>query len=312
MEMLLTIFSAEGLATALRLSVSVGFATLGTIFAGRSGILCMGQEGMMLITGCLGVVFSYFIGNAYLALLGAMLVGILLGLLYGYFAVEHNGNNVIIGVGMNFFGLGISALIIPIVWGNQGSSPAVTGFDNFLTVLEAKNIGTLAHIFGTQNWMLIIFLVTVAISWVTLYKTPLGLQIRIAGELPMAVECTGGSVKKLRYLCMGICGGFMALAGCMVTLGQAKMFSRNMMSGRGFIALALCTLGRYNPVGALIVSLLYGFTDAVQIRLQGEGIPSQFVQMLPYIFTIVVIAMSGNIHAPSALGKPFKSTAAER
>ena len=306
MEVLQLIFNTGVFAATFRLAISVALATVGTTFAGRSGILCMGQEGMMLITGCVGVVFSYFLDNAYIALFFAVVVGVLLGLLYAFFAVSQYGNNVIIGVGINFFGLGISALLIPIVWGNQGTSPNVTGFDNFMTLVEAREKGPLAEVFGVQNAMFIICLVVVIIGWVFLFKTKTGLRIRITGELPMAVECTGGSVVKIRYLCMGICGACLAMAGCMVSLGQAKMFGRNMMSGRGYVGLALCTLGRYNPVGALLAAILFGFTDAVQTRLQGEGVPAQFIQMLPYIFTIIVIAASGNIQAPSALGVPFR------
>lgn len=306
MEILQMIFNTGVFAATFRLAISVALATVGTTFAGRSGILCMGQEGMMLMTGCAGVVFAFYFENAYIALLLAVVVGILLGLLYAFFAVSQYGNNVIIGVGINFFGLGISALIIPIVWGNQGTSPTVTGFENFMTLVEAREKGVPAQVFGVQNVMFIICLVVVLVGWIFLYKTRTGLRIRITGELPMAVECTGGSVVKIRYLCMGICGACLAMAGCMVSLGQAKMFGRNMMSGRGYVGLALCTLGRYNPVGALLAAILFGFTDAVQTRLQGEGVPAQFIQMLPYLFTIIVIAMSGNIHAPSALGVPFQ------
>lgn len=306
MNLLQLVINVGVFAATFRLAISVALATLGTTFAGRSGILCMGQEGIMLICGCTGVIFSYYCENPYIALLGAVIVGILLGLLYAYFAVSQYGNNVIIGVGLNFFGLGFSAMLIPLVWGNQGTSPTVTGLDNFMTLVEAREKGTLAQVFGVQNIMLIICLVLVIVGWIFLYKTKTGLRIRIAGELPMAIECTGGSVVKIRYLCMAICGMCLALAGCMVSLGQAKMFGRNMMAGRGYVGLALCTLGRYNPVGALLSAILYGFTDAIQTRLQGEGVPAQFIQMLPYVFTIVVIACSGKINAPAALGVPFK------
>ena len=135
MNILQLIFNVGVFAATFRLAISVAFATLGTTFAGRSGILCMGQEGIMLITGCVGVIFSHYCRNPYIALLGAMVVGILLGLLYAYFAVSQYGNNVIIGVGLNFFGLGFSALLIPIVCGNQGTSPSVPGLENFMTLV---------------------------------------------------------------------------------------------------------------------------------------------------------------------------------
>lgn len=306
MEILWSVINTGVFAATFRLAISVALATVGTTFAGRSGILCMGQEGMMLMSGCCGVIFSFYFHNAYLALFLAVLVGILLGLFYAFFTVSQYGNHVIVGVGINFFGLGISALLIPIVWGTQGTSPNVTGFENFMTLVEAKEKGVLAQVFGVQNGMFLICLLVVIVGWVFLYKTKTGLRVRIAGELPMAIECTGGSVAKIRYLCMGICGACLAMAGCMVSLGQAKMFGRNMMAGRGYVGLALCTLGRYNPIGALLAAILFGFTDAVQTRLQGQGVPAQFIQMLPYIFTIIVIALSGNIHAPAALGKPFQ------
>ena len=308
MEILKLILSAEVVAATLRMGTSVAYASMGTVISSRSGVLDMGQEGEMLICGCVGVICNYFFGNPYLALLVAVLAGWLCGLTYAFFAVSQYGDHVITGVGFNYFGRGLTALLITVVWGTKGNSESVDGFSNFMTAMQAKSKGVLSIIFGTQNGLFIILIVLMIVLWIFVYKTPAGLRLRISGELPEAVESTGGSVVKLQYLAESISGICYALGGCTVSLGMAKMFGRNMMAGRGFVALALSTAGRYNPVGAVIAGMFFGFTDALQIRVQGLGIPSEFVQMLPYIFTIVIIAASGHIQGPAHLAKPYRKS----
>jgi ABC-type uncharacterized transport system permease subunit len=305
MDLLHLVFSVGMIAATLRLAVSVSFVALGTVFATRSGVMHMGQEGFMLIAGLAGAALSSILDSAFLGLLFSLLAGAIAGLIYAFFTVSNRGNDIIVGVGFNFFALGLTAIMIQVVWGNQGSSPNVPGIYNFMTTIKANAGSVWQQIFGTQNVLFIVLLVVALLSWVFLYRTPYGLRIRIAGELPMAVESAGGSVIRLRYLCLVISGVLIALAGSTVALGQVKMFGRDMMAGRGYVGLAMCALGRYHPIGALVGSLLFGFTDALQIRLQGEGVPAQFVQMIPYLFTIVVIALSGAGKAPAALGKPF-------
>ena len=299
------LFNANTISATFRMAVSVAFASLGTVFVTRSGVMLMGQEGIMLITGLAGAAASFFLDNVYLGLLVAIVVGAVFGAVYAFFSVSNRGNDVMIGLGMNFFGLGLTAVLIKAFWGYQGSSPNVPGIYNFMTAMEAESGGAVTKIFGTQNILFVMLFVLAIITWVILYRTPAGLRIRFTGELPVAVEAAGSSAARLRYISLIIGGALLALAGSTVVLGQVKMFSRDMMNGRGFVGLAMCALGRYHPVGALIGSILYGFTDALQIRLQGEEIPAQFVQMIPYLFTIVVIALSGNGKAPAAMGKPL-------
>ena len=309
MEHILTVLlSAEMLAATLRMGTSVAYAAMGTVISSRAGILDMGQEGQMLICGCIGAICDYYFKNPYLAVLVASAVGILSGLIYAFFAVSQYGDHVITGVGFNYFGRGFTALLITVAWKMKGNSPAINGFDNFMTAIQAKKAGKLAIIFGTQNDLFVILIVMMVILWAFIYKTPMGLRLRISGELPEAVESTGDSVFKLQYISEAISGLCYALAGCTVSMAMAKMFGRNMMAGRGYVALALSTAGRYNPVGAVIAGILFGFTDALQIRVQGLGIPSEFVQMIPYIFTIIVIAASGSIQGPAHLCQPFRKS----
>lgn len=305
MDLIKLIFSVSIVAASLRMAVSVSFASLGTVYATRSGVMLMGQEGFMLVAGLTGAAASYLLDNALLGVLAAIVAGAICGLIYAVFSVSNRGNDIIIGIGFNFFGLGLTAIMVKVIWGNQGSSPNVPGIYNFMTTMEANAGNVFQQIFGTQNILFIALIILAIVSWVFLYRTPYGLRIRMSGELPLAVECTGGSPKRLRYFALIMAGIMLALAGSTVVLGQVKMFTRNMMNGRGFVGLAMCALGRYHPIGALIGSFLYGFTDALQIRLQGEGIPAQFVQMIPYLFTIVVIALSRSGKQPASLGKPL-------
>ncbi|MEG2216440.1 MAG: ABC transporter permease [Clostridia bacterium] len=305
MELLKTIFSVGIIAATFRMAVSVAYASLGTVFATRSGVLHMGQEGFMLTAALAGAAISFLTKNVWIGICGAMVTGALLGLIYAFFTVSNRGNDVIIGVGFNFFGLGLSTIMLQAVWGNQGTSPSVPGIYNFMTTMAANAGNVWQQIFGTQNLLFVALLVIAIMAWIFLYRTPYGLRIRITGELPVAVACTGGNVIRIRYVCLIISGILIALAGATVSLGQVKMFGRDMMGGRGFVGLAMCALGRYHPIGAVIGSMLYGFTEALQIRLQGEGVPAQFVQMIPYVFTIIVIALSGSGRAPAAMGKPL-------
>ncbi len=305
MDLLALIFNPNTIAATFRMAVSVAFASLGTVFVTRSGVMFMGQEGIMLLSGLAGAAASFFLDNVYLGLLVALVIGAIMGLVYAFFSVSNRGNDVIIGLGMNFFGLGLSAVLIKAFWGFQGSTPNVPGIYNFMTAMEAESGSVFTKIFGTQNILFIILFVLVIIIWVILYRTPAGLRIRFTGELPVAVEAAGSNPARLRYISLIIGGALLSLAGSTVVLGQVKMFSRDMMNGRGYVGLAMCALGRYHPVGALIGTILYGFTDALQIRLQGDNIPAQFVQMIPYLFTIIVIAFSGNGKAPVAMGKPL-------
>lgn len=305
MDWLQLLFGVGTIAASFRMAVSVSFASLGTVFSTRSGVMLMGQEGFMLITALAGAALSSIMDNVLLGLLTSVAVGAIVGLIYAFFTVSNRGNDIIVGVGFNFFGLGLTAIMVQVVWGNQGTSPNVPGIYNFMTTLQANQGSVWQQIFGTQNILFVVLLVVAIAAWIFLYRTPYGLRIRISGELPMAVECTGGRVVRIRYFCLIVAGMLLAIAGSTVALGQVKAFGRDMMAGRGFVGLAMCALGRYHPIGALIGSILYGFTDALQIRLQGEGVPAQFVQMIPYLFTIVVIALSGAGKAPSALGKPL-------
>lgn len=299
-----TVLSVATFAAAIRMAVCVGFACLGTVLVTKSGVMHMGQEGMMLICSFVAVAATFFSENMFIGLFASMGAGVLISLIYGYFAITHKGTQVVIGVGTNFLGLGLTAVGITALWNLQGSTPGIEGF-KAIQIPVICNIPIIGDILNSQTILFYVLLLCCLLMWIVFYKTPFGLRLRIAGELPLALECTGHSVILTRYICMAVSGLLFGLSGVSLTMAQVNSFSRNMNSGRGYVSLAMCVLGRYSPGAALLCCLAFGFVDALQIRLQGGAIAPQLFQMLPYLFTIVVICVSGNLRVPSAMNKPY-------
>jgi len=295
-------------AATFRMMTTVGFAALATLMATKSGIMHMGQEGLMLLCALAGVAGEYFSGSVLIGILLAIVVGIGFNLLYALFVTTCRGDHVVVGVGINFFASGITALMIMAFWKKAGQSDTVEGIAK-LSIPLFKKIPVLDAVLGSQNVLFYILILAVVVLWILIYKTPFGLQMRVAGELPLAVACTGKDVNKIRYSCMAIGGILFALAGANISLGQTKAFSKGMISGRGFVALAMCMLGRNHPVYAFFACMMYGYTEALQLRLQGQGASNELLQCIPYVFAIVVIAISGSLRNPAALGKPYPEDA---
>ncbi len=304
MDVMRILFSAGTFAATLRIMATVAFASLGTVLATRSGIMHMGQEGLMLITALAGVAGTFYSGSMLVGVLVAVAAGIAFNLLYYLFTVIFKGDHIVIGIGFNFFANGLTATLIMVFWGRAGTSENI-GTLNKVDVPFLKGIPFLDEIISNQNILFYVLIIAIIALWFLIYKTPFGLRMRICGELPMAVACTGHSVRGIRAICSILGGVLFALSGVSITMGQTAVFTKNMMNGRGFVALAMCMLGRNNPVLASLACLMYGYTEALQLRMQGSAIPNEYVQCIPYLFAIVVIAISGSLRNPAALGKPF-------
>lgn len=292
-------------ASAIRMATPIAFAALGGIFSERAGIINIGLEGMMLTCAFSAVATTHFLGNPWLGVLVALLIGALQGLLHGLITIKFAGNQIVSGTGINILALGLTAFMSQVIWGSRGASDAVQGIDP-ISIPLIKDIPIIGEIIGVHSPLVYILIISVAVSYIILFKTPFGLRIRAVGEHPAAADTAGINVFKTKYYCLIISGVLAGFGGAFLSLGHLNLFAWGMTGGRGFIALAAMIFGGWMPLGAFGASLLFGFSDALQMRLQTLGIlPPQIILTIPYILTIIVLAgVIGRVTPPSDY-KPY-------
>ncbi|KYK32575.1 MAG: ABC transporter permease [Theionarchaea archaeon] len=294
------------LTATLRISPPIALASIGGAYSERTGIINIGLEGMILMGAFAGVATTHFVGNPWVGVLSAVLAGGALGLLHAVLCIRFKANQVVSGVGVNILSLGLTTLLLQVIWGNRGASDSVRGLRP-LSLPVIRDIPIIGDILGEQNPLVYLMLVIVVVAWLVMFRTPLGLRIRAVGEHPEAADTVGIHVHRIQYMCVTLSGMLSGLGGAYLSLGWLNLFSQNMSAGRGFIALAANIFGKWNPAGAFGASLLFSFTDALQIKLQGVGIPIQFIQMIPYILTILVLASAvKRAVPPAAIGKHYE------
>jgi simple sugar transport system permease protein len=230
-----------------------------------------------------------------------MAAGAAVAALLAVICIRFEANEVVAGTGINILFLGLPAVLSGALFLSSGSTPQVPQRD---LVPEIGNVSLLS----------ILALVVVLATHYVLYRTPFGLRLRAAGENPAAADAAGVRVLRIRYTAVIIAGALAAVGGAYLSIGQSSLFTRNMTAGRGFIALAALIFGKWRPMQTLAACLLFGFADALTIQMQGvaklpsgEELPVQFVQMIPYLVTIIVLAgFIGHSRAPGALGVPYR------
>ncbi len=309
------------IASTLRVSVPLILCALAGVLCERSGVIDLGLEGKMLMTAFATATVGVTTGSLALALAAALAVGMALSMLHGYACVTHGGDQVVLGMAITMTAAGLT-VVLGIAWFAQGGqTPPVpdsvrlgawfSGAGQFVAQLPWVGRALALAFFG-HNLMVYGTLVLVAAVWWLLYRTRFGLRLRAAGENPIMVDAAGVSVKRLRYQALALNGVLSSLAGAYLVLAQNPSFIPHMTAGRGYMALAALIFGKWHPVGALWACLLFGFLDAVSIRLQGVplpiigAVPVQAIQALPYVLTVVLLAgFIGNAVAPRALGRPY-------
>ncbi len=292
-------------AAALRMATPIVLASLGGIFSERVGIVNIALEGMMLSGSFSGILATYGTGNPWIGVLASILVGGLLGLLHALLTVKFAGNQIVSGTGINIFALGFTAYMSQVVWGSRGASPNVQGL-GAVSIPLLKDLPIAGEIIGNQTPLVYIALIVVVLSYIILSKTPAGLRIKAVGEHPAAADTAGINVYRTKYLCVILSGMLAGLGGAFLSLGHLSLFALGMSGGRGFIALAAMILGGWTPFGALGASLLFGFADALQMRLQSIGVlPSQIILTVPYILTIIVLAGFVRKRVPPSDYRPY-------
>lgn len=285
----------------LRFATPLIFAALGGLFSERSGVINIALEGLMLTGAFTAAVATFETNNPYLGLACGMAAGAFVAAVYAVAVLKFEANQVVAGMAINFLMIGLPQLLSGAIYDSAGSTPQIA---KEALLPEYFNKVSLATIFA--------FLL-IPLCWYVLYKTPFGLRLRAVGENPAAADAAGVNVIKLRYVAVILSGVLAAAGGAYLSIGQSSLFTRGMSAGRGFIALAALILAKWQPVPVLFACLFFGFTEALTIPLanyklaSGETIPVQFVQMIPYVSTIIVLAgFIGLSRAPKALGVPYR------
>ena len=282
------IFSADFISSVLRLSTPILFAGLAALITDKAGVINIGLEGIMLSAALAGVVGSAFGGNAFVGLLLALVVGVALGLLMAYFAIGLKTDIVLTGIALNLMASGGTVFLLYVITKDKGMSTSLKSFTMPVIQLPLiKSIPVLGDILSGHNLLTYLAFLFTVLVWILLYRTPLGLRIRVVGENISAAESVGIPVKKVQFTALTISGVLASMGGAYMSMGYMDKFARDMTAGRGFIALAAEALGRATPLGTLIASLFFGMVDALSSNLQILNVPVQFVQMLPYVCTIV-------------------------
>jgi simple sugar transport system permease protein len=306
-----SVFSVGLVAATLRFATPLAFAAVGGIFSERSGVVNIGLEGMMLAGAFFGIVVVAETGQWELGILGAMAAGAVLALIHAFFSIHLQGDQIISGFAINFLALGVTGYLFRSIYGTQGTPELEERIPNVRLPL-IEDIPFFGDVFGNLNLMIWMMFAVVILAFIVLFKTPLGLRIRSVGEHPKAADTVGISVFKVRYAAVILSGVLAALGGAYLSFGTGNAFNENMTTGRGFIALAAVIFGNWRPFGAFGACLLFGFSSALALRLQGSSLlPSDLasanlLQTLPYVLTLVaLVGVIGRSRGPAAAGRPY-------
>lgn len=272
----------------LRITTPVLLAALGALISNKAGVMNISLEGTMLTSALTGVIVSAFTKSATIGLFAAVAVGVLMAAILAYFSLELKSDIVLTGIALNLFASGGTVFLLYLVANDKGISVSLPSkvLPN-INIPIIENIPVIGEIFSGHNILTYVAFILVAVVFIFLYKTTLGLRIRAVGENPSAVGSVGIGVKKVQYIALLISGFLAGLGGAYMSMGYVSWFSRDMTAGRGFIALAAEAMGNGTPIGTMVSSLLFGFADALSNSIHGFNIPSEFVQMVPYLATIV-------------------------
>ena len=308
-------------ASGMRLAIPLILACLAGLWSERSGVVDIGLEGKILVGAFGSAAAATFTGSVWLGLLAGVAAAVVFSLIHGYASIDQRANQIVSGTAINMVADGMTALIGNAIWSQGGRTPQLPAAAQFrcdqLAVRQRSGrcpnhrSDLSATDFGPRPHHLCRLPIVPFTYW-ALYSTRFGLRLRAVGENPAAVDTAGISVRGLRYGAVMICGVLVGLAGVYLVLSQEAYFQPHMSAGRGFIALAALVFAKWRPWPALATCLLFGFLDAVAIRLQGVElpvigpVPVQAIEALPYILTVVLLAgFIGKAIPPRASGIPY-------
>jgi simple sugar transport system permease protein len=307
--MITDIINLSLLASMVRLSTPLILAALGGMYSERGGVINIALEGIMLAGAFTAAAVTERTGNPWIGLVAAAGAGLLVALIHAVASIEFKADQVVVGTAINILFLGVPALVSGAIYASTGSTPSLprdqTLPDWNIPLIE--KIPVINVILSGHKPLVYLAFALVPVSYYVLFRTRFGLRLRAVGENPEAADTAGVSVARMRYAGVLLSGLLAALGGAYLSIGQNSLFTRNMTAGRGFIALAALILGKWHPVGAFLACLLFGIAEAISIRMQGVvDIPVQWIQIIPYVLTLVVLAgFIGRATPPRAIGTPY-------
>lgn len=298
-------FIATLIGATFRISTPILLASLGETVVERSGVLNLGIEGTMLLSAFTGFVAAQASGSLWIGLGAAMLTGIILSLLMGFLTVTLGLNQHVSGLGITLLAGGLALFSFRLLYGGASTPPALESSFSQIPLFT----GTALEPIFSQYWLTYLALALVpVVAWI-LNRTTFGLRLRSVGENPEAADMAGINVYRVRYTALIIGGALMGLGGAFLSLAQLGAFAHGIINGRGWVAIAIVIFGNWQPTRVLWGALLFGGLQALQLRLQAEGVqlPYEVLLALPYILTIVALALAGrNLSYPAALLKPYR------
>ncbi len=297
---------------ALTVATPLMFASLGGVFSETTGVVNIALEGIILMGSFTSVVFTYLTGNVWFGVLMAVVSGIILALLHAWGSIKWSGNQIVLGTAITLLAQGLTGFLMEPIFGQPGQTDFVGKIDE-ITIPGLVEIPFIGQVLGEISPFVYIAFGCVAFGWWLIYKTKLGLRMRAVGENPEAADTLGINVYAIRYFGVIMSGVFASLAGAYLSVGEIGQFKELMSGGRGFIGLAAMIVGNWNPVGAMLASLFFGFFGAFSNQLQSlqeiqvaANVKSLF-DTIPFILTIVVVAgVVGRSRGPAADGVPYE------
>lgn len=294
------------LARAIMMSTPLLLGSIAEVYAERTGMMICAIEGIFLLGAWGGFVGTYMFGSIWIGLLVAILLGSLMALLYGFVTVTLKQQQVVTGTAMNILAVGICAFFQRVLFGVPTTPLQIDAMPKVALPLLSK-IPFIGEILFNQNLMTYFAYLLIPVSIYVLYKTSLGLTLRSTGENPVAVDVAGINVNRVRFLAVLFAGALSGLAGSFYTVGYLGMFTTSIIGGRGWIAFAICFLGNWSPMGAVLGTLAFGLADAISIyfRVGSSVVPTELITALPYILTILLTIFRSNFNVPAKLGVPY-------
>ncbi len=301
------IFDLELISSGVRLSTPLILAALGGMFSERSGVVNIALDGIMIFGAFAAASVAYELGNPWMGLLAAVIVGGLIAHVHGVASIRYQADQIVSGTAINLLAIGVPAMLANALYGSTSITPNLVLPLPVIELPLISKIPVLNVLVGKYSFLVYFAFLMVPLSWFVLFKTSFGLRLRSVGENPDAANTAGVNVYLMRFYGVWLSGMLAGLGGAFLSIAHGSAFVRNISAGRGFIALAALIFGRYNPKLTLVGCLLFGIADAFQIRVQGTvDIPVQFIQIFPYVLTMVVLAgLIGRAKVPAADGIPY-------